>query len=139
MNSNLIMQTRTLNILLADDDQDDRDLFTEAVHEAKENIRCITLENGEQAISYLNDPNNEPPDYIFLDLRMPRMSGRQCLEIIRQQPRLMNIPVIIYTTSDDVEDSRDLAEMGATHFVTKPTNPEEIYYILSMILNEKWI
>lgn len=130
--------TKHLNILLADDDADDRNLFINAVHEADENFDCIAVEDGQQAIKYLNDPTNELPDYLFLDLRMPKMSGRQCLEIIRSNQRLKDLPVIIYTTSDDVEDAKKLLTTGATHFITKPTNPEEIYYIVSMVLNEKW-
>jgi len=128
----------TLTILLADDDADDRELFVEAVKETDERLRCIAVEDGQAAIQYLSDPTNALPDYIFLDLRMPRMSGRTCLQMIKSDERVKHIPVIIYTTSDYVEDSKDVMGVGATHFITKPDNPEEIYYILSMILNEKW-
>jgi CheY-like chemotaxis protein len=130
--------TKELTILLVDDDTDDRELFEEAVKEADENIHCVAVEDGQQALQYLGDTGHALPDYIFLDLRMPRMSGRACLQTIKTDDRLKNIPVVIYTTSDYVEDSKDLIEVGATHFITKPANPEEIYYILSMFLNEKW-
>ncbi len=131
-------QKKSLTILLADDDADDRELFVEAVKETDERLQCIAVEDGQAAIQYLSDPSNPLPDYIFLDLRMPRMSGRACLQMIKNDERLKHIPVIIYTTSDYVEDSKDVIGGGATHFITKPDNPEEIYYILSMILHEKW-
>lgn len=131
-------KTKSLTILLADDDPDDRELFAEALREADEYSKCIAVEDGLEAIRYLQDHSHALPDYIFLDLRMPGMSGRTCLQTIKNDERLKNIPVIIYTTSDFVEDSKDMIGVGATHFITKPDNPEEIYYILSMILNEKW-
>ena len=129
---------KSITILFADDDPDDRALFCKAVEEVDADIKCHTMEDGYIVLKYLRDEANELPDYIFLDLRMPRMSGKKCLEEIRADERLKNIPVIIYTTSDDVEDSKNMAELGATHFVTKPTNPEEIYYLISMVLTEKW-
>jgi CheY-like chemotaxis protein len=69
---------------------------------------------------------------------MPRITGKQCLEEIRKDNRLQHIPVFIYTTSRDLQDSKNLINMGAVHFISKPTNPSEIYYILSEVLNEKW-
>lgn len=129
---------RSLKILLADDDADDRELFLEAVKEADENVDCIAVEDGQQALQYLQDESHDLPDYVFLDLRMPRMSGKVCLQEIRKDARLKQLPVLIYTTSDYVDDSIALLDEGATHFITKPSNPEEIYYILSMILDENW-
>ncbi|MEO8770080.1 MAG: response regulator [Ferruginibacter sp.] len=129
---------KPITILYADDDSDDRALFCKAIEEVDPDIKCHTMEDGYMTLKYLKDEANTLPDYIFLDLRMPRMSGKKCLEEIRADERLKKIAVIIYTTSDDVEDSKNLAELGATHFVTKPTNPEEIYYLISMVLTEKW-
>ena len=129
---------KPLTILFADDDPDDRALFCNAIKEFDPEVICHTMEDGYVTLRYLRDESNVLPDYIFLDLRMPKMSGKKCLEEIRADERLKNIPVIIYSTSDDVEDSKNLAKMGATHFVTKPANPEEIYYLISMVLTEKW-
>ena len=129
---------KLVTVLLADDDADDRALFIEAVNEVDNNIRCFTVSDGLQALKFLNEHARNLPDFIFLDLRMPRMTGRHCLHEIRQDKRFKDLPVIVYTTSDDVEDSAKLAEQGATHFITKPTNPDEIYYIVSQVLNETW-
>lgn len=129
---------KPITILFADDDPDDRALFCKAVEEVDPELICHTFENGYESLKYLRNPANTLPDYIFLDLRMPKMSGKQCLQEIRADERLKHIPVIIYTTSDDVEDSKSLTQLGAAHFVTKPTKPEEIYYLVSMVLTEKW-
>ncbi len=130
---------KPIKILFADDDADDRELFCNAVKEIDPQIDCETVKDGYTLLAELQDGSKQLPDYIFLDLRMPRMSGKKCLEEIRANDRFKDTPVIIYTTSDDVEDSKNLALSGANHFVTKPANSEEIYYLLSMVLAEKWI
>jgi len=71
-------------------------------------------------------------------LRMPRVGGRKCLEEIGKDKRLRDVPVFIYTTSTDVRDSIETKEMGAVHFISKPSDPSDIYYILSVVLGEKW-
>lgn len=127
-----------IKIFLADDDEDDRAIFVSSAKEVDETIECITANNGQDALRILMDEHNAPPDFIFLDLRMPRISGKQCLEEIRKSKRLLDTPVFIYTTSDDVQVSKELLKMGAVHFITKPVNPSEVYYILSLILGENW-
>lgn len=125
-------------ILLADDDADDRRYFLESLNEIDPTIECVTAKDGLQALSLLNSPGFHLPDYIFLDLRMPRISGKQCLLQIKADTRLKNIPVIIYTTSRAVEDSEELLRLGAVQFITKPADPDEIYYVLTLVLEERW-
>jgi len=130
---------KSITILIVDDDEDDQKLFIESVKEVDENIKCVTASDGQEALRLLKDERKGLlPDYIFLDLRMPRISGKQCLEEIRKEKRLRQIPVFIYTTSTDVGDSIDLKKDGAVHFISKPANSDEIYYILSAVLCEKW-
>ena len=126
------------SLLIVDDDADDRQLFIEAVKEVDDTINCITANNGQQAMELLNNAGNNLPDFIFLDLSMPRMNGKECLAAIQKNERLKHIPVIIYTTSGEVEESIVLKEMGAYHFMTKPVNADEIYYMVSMVLEEQW-
>jgi CheY-like chemotaxis protein len=125
-------------ILIVDDDEDDRKLFIESAKEINPGITFITASDGQEALRLLKDEHNKLPDHIFLDLRMPRVGGRKCLEEIRKDKRLRDLPVFIYTTSTDVKDSMELKEMGATHFISKPADPGDIYYILSVVLDEKW-
>ena len=129
---------KKITLFIADDDEDDRKLFIESAKEVDENITCVTASDGQEALRLLKDENNELPDYIFLDLRMPRISGKKCLEEIRKDERLLHIPVFIYTTSINVHDSTELKKNGAVHFISKPVHPNDIYYILSVVLNEKW-
>jgi CheY-like chemotaxis protein len=124
-------------ILLIEDDADDRKYFIEAIKEIDDTIECVTSKDGQQALELLKDSTLALPEYIFLDLRMPRVSGKQCLLQIKADERLKSIPVIIYTTSKEVEESEDLQSLGAVRFISKPTDPEEIFYILSQVLEEQ--
>ena len=127
-----------MNILLVDDDEDDRKLFFEAAGEVDQTITLIGAANADEALLYLNDKDNPLPDFIFLDLRMPGLSGRQCLEEIKKDARLDPVPVIVYTTSTDVRESMELKQLGAAHFMSKPVSPDDVYYMLSVVLGEKW-
>jgi len=131
------MDKRT-TILLVDDDADDRKLFFEAVRDFDETIFCVSASNGQDALLYLKNETNSLPDFIFLDLRMNGLSGKKCLEEIKKDARLHPVPVIIYTTSRDVKESIELKKMGAAHFMSKPNSPDDVYYMVSYVLGEKW-
>ena len=130
--------SKPISLLLIDDDEDDRTLFFESVFEVDKTIICSGAASCEEGLDYLKNESNQLPDYIFLDLRMPGLSGEKCLEEIKKDARLLHIPVIVYTTSREVSESIALKKMGAAHFMSKPTAPEEIYYMVSFVLNEKW-
>jgi DNA-binding NtrC family response regulator len=123
--------------LIVDDDADDRKLFIEAVKEIDETIECKTAKNGELALEQLRDTGYPLPDFIFLDIRMPRIDGKKCLLEIKKDERLKHIPVVIYTTSKAVEESKELRNMGAFHFISKPSNADEIFYLICFVLEEQ--
>jgi CheY-like chemotaxis protein len=127
-----------MTILLVDDDEDDRKLFIEATREVDNTIACFSASDGTEALAYLRDDRNEVPDFIFLDLRMPGLSGEECLVAIKQEPRMSKVPVIVYTTSRDVGESVKLKKLGASHFASKPVSEEEVYYMVSFVLGERW-
>lgn len=127
-----------MTILFIDDDEDDRKLLFEATKEFDSEIICIGSTDATQAFMYLNNPSQILPDYIFLDLRMPGISGEQFLTEIKKDPRLFSIPVIVYTTSRNVKESVRLKKLGAAHFMSKPVLPGEVYYMVSFVLGEKW-
>jgi CheY-like chemotaxis protein len=127
-----------VTILIVDDDDDDMQLFIESAKEVGENIHCVGVYDGQQALLHLNDEKNILPDYIFLDLNMPRINGKKCLEQIKKTERLSHIPVIIYTTTRELEEAKELKRLGAAHFISKPSLPDEIFYHISFVLGEKW-
>ena len=126
-----------MKLLIVDDDVDDRNFFIEAVREIDGHIECVTAKDGQEALELLRDLSQSLPNYIFLDLRMPRINGKKCLVEIKKDERLKKIPVIIYTTSREIEESNELQLLGAVHFISKPTNPEEVYYVISFALEEQ--
>lgn len=128
---------KSMSFLIVDDDADDRALFIEAVREIDETIECKTANNGEQALKLLMNVGHPLPDLIFLDIRMPRIDGKKCLFEIKKDERLKHIPVIIYTTSKLVEESKELSDMGAFHFISKPRNADEIFYLISFVIDEQ--
>ncbi|MGZ5190738.1 MAG: response regulator [Flavisolibacter sp.] len=125
-----------ITLLIVDDDPDDKQLFIEAVKEFDPDISCYTASDGQQALELLHSIDLMP-DFIFLDLRMPRFNGKRFLVEIKKDEVFKKIPVIIYTTSREVEESKELKEIGAIYFISKPTNPEEIYYMVSFVLEEQ--
>jgi CheY-like chemotaxis protein len=127
-----------MTILLVDDDEDDRKLFIDATKEIDNTITCYSAADGMEALAFLRDDRNEVPDFIFLDLRMPGLSGEETLAEIKQETRMAKVPVIVYTTSRDVQESVKLKKLGAAHFASKPVSEEDVYYILSFVLGESW-
>ena len=87
-----------ITFLLVDDDLDDQEVFKEALDEISPSIILRTALNGEDALAILASQSYPLPDYIFMDLNMPRMSGHQCLSLIKSNVRLKDLRVIIYTT-----------------------------------------
>ena len=120
-------------ILLVDDDADDQLYFLDAINEVHESVECDIANNGKEALLQMEVP--PPPDVIFLDLNMPVMNGYECLEHLKKQDRYKNIPVIIFTTSKDIQDIDRVKKMGAHLFFTKPTNFSTLCTKLDKILD----
>ena len=125
-------------IILVDDDPDDRLLFKDAIGEINMNIAVHTLEGGVELMNYLKEKTNPLPDFIFLDLNMPRKNGFECLEEIRNEERFSNLCVIIYSTSTHFKDILDTLNKGANLYFTKPYSFQELVGRLGKIFNLNW-
>jgi len=123
-------------VLIVDDDVDDRDFFCEALCEIDRSIQCVCATNGYEALNILNQPDVVTPDYIFLDLNMPRLGGIQCLTSIKKIKRLSKVPVIIFSTTRQNEEAEETRQLGAVMFLTKPSRYTELIKILSSILSQ---
>lgn len=107
-------------LLLADDDKDDCDLFTDALNELDELTILKTVHDGEQLMHFLTDESCVLPDILFLDLNMPRKNGYECLTEIKVNDRLKSLPVIIFSTSFDRDIVQELYKNGALYYISKP-------------------
>ena len=119
--------------LLADDDRDDAEIFSEALSTVNPSIKFHHVEDGQEVFQFLSTSKIEIPDVIFLDLNMPAMSGWQCLAKLKNDTVLKNIPVIMYSTSSNPREKEIAIELGATGFVTKPTDFKVLTKILEAI------
>ena len=117
--SKLKENTARISCLLVDDDDDDKEIFCLALAEVNPSIECHIASDGIEALEMLNDPSFTP-DFIFLDLNMPLMGGKECLIQIKKRHHLENTAVIIFSTSASQKDIEDTAQLGASSFITKP-------------------
>ena len=118
-----------INIFLADDDQDDRELFMDALSELPIETSVKQFQNGVDLMAELYS-GNPKPDTIFLDLRMPLMDGFECLTDIRSIPELSEIQVIIYSTSYNENEVEQLKESGANLYIKKPNSYNQLKTVL---------
>lgn len=121
-------------ILIVDDDNDDAEFFTEAVNKVDPQIRCWVAKDGKQALHLLNKELVIPPDFIFLDINMPIMNGRETLTEIKKSTRLRDIPVIMYSTTSDTKEIKSFYDLGAYDFLIKPNNFQKLVEALSSII-----
>jgi len=124
------MKVDPLLILLADDDEADRLLFTEAFSELSIKTTVRTVNDGMQLIEWLNKEDNTLPHFLFLDLNMPRKNGMECLKEIRSNEKLRNIFIAIYSTSYNEKDMEETFVNGANVYITKPSDFNELKQIL---------
>lgn len=121
-------------ILVVDDDMDDLQLFGEVIANIEPAIQLLYAEDGREALEKLTETKDDLPDLIFLDLNMPRMDGKECLKRIKKEDQLNKIPVIIYTTSSQINDIEETMEAGAVCFITKPNNLKDLERILVAVI-----
>jgi CheY-like chemotaxis protein len=120
--------TIAVTILVCDDDEDDRALTEQAFRDARISNRVRFVEDGEQLLDYLcqrgafsGETGSAPrPGLILLDLNMPKMDGREALKIIKGDPALRDIPIVVLTTSKLDEDIIRSYQLGVNSFMVKP-------------------
>ncbi len=126
-----------LQILLVDDNPGDVDLVKAALRESSAPFFLHVAWDGLQALEFLRQENpyaHMPrPDLIFLDLNLPRKNGREVLRIIKQDPRLRLIPVVVLTTSDAQSDVLTCYEFQANSYVIKPACLEDFTKVVGVI------
>ncbi|MGC1515869.1 MAG: response regulator [Maribacter sp.] len=116
------MSTKQLLVFLADDDADDRQFFKEALEGLAFHAQVSSFENGVELMANLLDTQSVLPDFIFLDLNMPMMTGEECLNDIKNEPSLSHLPIIIYSTSFSEVEAKRLHQKGANRYIQKPTS-----------------
>jgi CheY-like chemotaxis protein len=112
------------HILIADDDDEDRLLLRSAFEEIALTSDIHYLEGGFQVLQYLDALPETVifPALIVLDLNMPKLDGIETLKRLKNNPRYMHIPVIVYTTSVHILEKEQCLALGAVDFIKKPVS-----------------
>jgi CheY-like chemotaxis protein len=136
---------KTISILIADDDADDRMMAKEALEECRLANHLDFVEDGVELLDYLRARGRyaapraaKRPGLIILDLNMPKMDGREALREIKADPSLRRIPIVVMTTSKAEEDIYRTYDLGVNSFITKPVTFEGLVAVMRA-LGRYWI
>lgn len=115
-----------MNILLVEDNRADADLLTEFLSEKDSSYNIHWVNNGDEALDYVlqrtNYANAVKPDIILLDIGLPKISGYDVLKEIKKHPLFIDIPIVVLTTSRNIQDNATCLSLGADTFISKPYN-----------------
>jgi len=124
-------------ILIAEDDADDRFLLQAAFDEDGVGDMLRFVENGVELLDYLHgctpENNTALPDFILLDLNMPKKDGREALKEIKHIPEFKKIPVIIFSTTNNRQEIARCYELGVNSYITKPNSFEQLIKVVKAI------
>ena len=132
------MPNKPLHVLLADDDEDDRLIFKEALEDIKIKTIVTTVNDGIELMEYLTQTGVILPDVVFLDLNMPRKNGMQCLEEIRNSPALKHLTIAIYSTSGAERDIEETFVKGANVYIKKPNDFSTLKKVVEEAMRINW-
>ena len=126
---------KQINMLLADDDADDRFFFSTALAEMTMDSELKLLHDGVALMDYLRRTEDEKlPDIMFLDMNMPRKSGMECLKEIRAERRFDTICIVIYSTFDTDDQVDAILAAGANIYFNKPSEMEKIKVMIRQVI-----
>jgi len=131
------MKDSSKPILLVEDDDVDAMTVQRSFKDLKIANKLVRRTDGEDALEYLRNPDNDEPCIILLDLNMPRMNGFEFLKIAKADERLKKIPVVVLTTSDTEEGIADSYNANASGYIVKPVDYEQFIEAMK-VLNLYW-
>lgn len=127
-------------LIMVDDDPEDILLVKTAIRRVDIPLEVVSLYDGDALFEYLDNnfsdltlPSQTPPLIIFLDLNMPRLDGRKCLQRLKANSNWVDLPILIFSTSDAPDDIRRCYELNANSYISKPDDPKALDTILSSV------
>jgi response regulator RpfG family c-di-GMP phosphodiesterase len=129
------LEEHVQNVLLAEDDDDDYELFLEVIKDLSLQVFLTRAENGDVLMRILHE---KVPDMLFLDIMMPCKNGKDCLLEIRTHKKFDNLPIIVYTSLRDFDTVEFCYRRGTNLFVYKPYSYAELVNIIEKIFAINW-
>lgn len=117
-----------MRLLIVEDNQDHAELLIETLRELCSPLHLMHHSNGEEALASLAQlagSQGPLPDFVLLDIKMPRMNGIEALNALKQHPLLRAIPVGMLSTSSSASEMELCLRTGAVSYITKPLVPED--------------
>lgn len=112
-----------MRLVYIDDDADDCEIVLETIRDIDRDLVCDTYTDGFQALDDLyHTQTRDLPDFIFLDINMPRIGGKECLIRIKNSEKLKHIPVVMCSTTPSTREMKEFFVLGAHDFIVKPTS-----------------
>ena len=124
-----------LKILLVDDDQEEYEFITSAFENLTVNAEVVQVQDCSDVAETIRSHN---PDMVFIDINMPSINGIDCLKSVRADSRFENLPIIIYSTSNNVSDIQDSFNHKANLYVVKPNTFNKLTASLQKVLSMDW-
>jgi len=129
-------------VLLVEDSEDDRMFFNRAIQKIGPGVRLMYAEDGQQAVDHLSglgafsDLVAHPrPTHVILDLKLPKLTGMEVLEWMREKSGLRDVPVIILTSSESIEEIERARLLGVDDYLVKPASFEKLLIVVRKIFS----
>ncbi|MCJ7679113.1 MAG: response regulator [Candidatus Aminicenantes bacterium] len=120
-------------ILLVEDDVVDQMTVKRALKEIHVINRLIVANNGEEALSYLQNDKYDKPTLVLLDINMPKMNGIEFLKVVKEDDILKKIPVIVLMSSKEDSDRIDSFDLGVAGYMVKPVDYKQFVDVIRTI------
>ena len=128
-----------MRLVIVEDNPADVTLFMEALRFHKITADVSQFQDGASAVATLQSNrtlSTPPPNLVFLDLNMPRVSGFDVLRLLRGIPECAGVPVAVFTSSQSPVDTENARKLGANRVVRKPTDLREFFDVVSLTIRE---
>lgn len=125
------------HVLMAEDDDDDYMVFSLAINELSVKVVLTRAENGEILFKLL-EKDEKHPDMLFLDLLLPCKTGKDCLREIRANSKYDSMPIIVYSSLEDLQSIEFCYREGSNLYAIKPHSLKELKDVLEKIFSVNW-
>ena len=120
-------------ILIVDDEVHIRMLLEQTLEELEEDygVEILSAQNGEEGLALIK---SRKPDVVFLDIMMPKLNGYEVCQRVKENPDVTDIGIVLLTAKGQEVDRRQGLELGASRYMTKPFDPDEVLKVAKELL-----